>query len=593
MKKPIFLLACLLLLVSLSLKAQVKIGDNPNTINTNSLLELESTNKGFLPPRVALNSTASVAPLTGTVPAGMLVYSTGGTLPDGYYYWNGTAWRLIATSDLNAVAKTSSTTLTKNETFVLASNDITLTLPIITSSDNGLAITVKNIGTYTDLIVVKGGGTSTIDGKDNSNLTRWYGKTYIAYEGNWIKKEKEEGADNLLDVSPVGSWTTIQEAIEFLDTHMAGPSVIRLSGGSFPINATQVIDLDYPVTIQGLSFGKATIEAASGLSGPMFSCLSEAYFKMLAFDATTLGGYSSTAGNDAIHLDTPEEYYEIKDCNFIGFNKSIVLKSNVALWLFETDINDAVSAGVEIAAGVTSGVSFKASETDFINCAKGISLLSGADAIVSILNCGFYNEAGQTGVNYTPATFTTFASMFITNNSWNNVGTFFNGFDYSRADGRDANTFIQNNAGDGDKNPTCRINVNNNSSTTTITTAGTWYKAAWTNTSETKVKWTIADNKITYQPTNKRDGYAIITGNISVNSNNRTISIAIVKNGNTGVRIGESDLRLATAGQPFQFSTVIYLTDIEKDQFFELYCTSANSGDEVTFRDVQWFTDTK
>jgi hypothetical protein len=52
-------------------------------------------------------------------------------------------------------------------------------------------------------------------------------------------------------------------------------------------------------------------------------------------------------------------------------------------------------------------------------------------------------------------------------------------------------------------------------------------------------------------------------------------------------------LRLATAGQPFQFSTVIYLTDIEKDQFFELYCTSANSGDEVTFRDVQWFTDTK
>ena len=70
--------------------AQVKIGNNPNTINANSLLELESTNKGFLPPRVALNDINAVTPLTGTVPSGMLVYSTGGTLADGYYYWVGT-----------------------------------------------------------------------------------------------------------------------------------------------------------------------------------------------------------------------------------------------------------------------------------------------------------------------------------------------------------------------------------------------------------------------------------------------------------------------------------------------------------------------
>ena len=121
-------------LLTLYANAQVKIGDNPNTINANSLLELESTNKGFLPPRVALNSTASVAPLTGSVTAGMLVYSSGGSLADGYYYWNGTAWRLVATSELNTVTKSATATLTKNETFVLASNDITLTLPAILGS---------------------------------------------------------------------------------------------------------------------------------------------------------------------------------------------------------------------------------------------------------------------------------------------------------------------------------------------------------------------------------------------------------------------------------------------------------------------------
>ncbi|MFN0082495.1 MAG: hypothetical protein ACKVOM_08240 [Ferruginibacter sp.] len=40
------LLTALLLLLGFSATAQVKIGDNPNTINANSLLELESTNRG-------------------------------------------------------------------------------------------------------------------------------------------------------------------------------------------------------------------------------------------------------------------------------------------------------------------------------------------------------------------------------------------------------------------------------------------------------------------------------------------------------------------------------------------------------------------
>lgn len=80
------------ILFTTSALAQVKIGDNPNTINANSILELESTNKGFLPPRVALGSLNAVAPLTGTVPAGMMVYSSGGSVTDGYYNWNGSQW---------------------------------------------------------------------------------------------------------------------------------------------------------------------------------------------------------------------------------------------------------------------------------------------------------------------------------------------------------------------------------------------------------------------------------------------------------------------------------------------------------------------
>lgn len=80
--------------------AQVKIGDNPTTINSNSLLELESTDKGFVLPRVSLTNTSSSSPLTANLLTGTLVYNTNAALPagTGLYYWNGTSWNLLRTT---------------------------------------------------------------------------------------------------------------------------------------------------------------------------------------------------------------------------------------------------------------------------------------------------------------------------------------------------------------------------------------------------------------------------------------------------------------------------------------------------------------
>jgi hypothetical protein len=96
MKNNLFL--ALLLLLTYGLSAQVKIGDNPNSINQNSLLELESTTKGLLAPRVALTDVASASPLTAPVPAGMIVYSTAGTVADGFYFWSGSKWLAVQSS---------------------------------------------------------------------------------------------------------------------------------------------------------------------------------------------------------------------------------------------------------------------------------------------------------------------------------------------------------------------------------------------------------------------------------------------------------------------------------------------------------------
>lgn len=576
--------------------AQVKIGDNPNSINANALLELESTNKGFLPPRVMLNSLSSVSPLTGTVPAGMLVFSSGGTLIDGYYYWNGTVWVMLASGQTNIVTKTADATLTKTETFVLASNDITLTLPVITSADNGLSITIKNAGTHTDLVTILGNGGATLDSMNAIALPRWFSLTMTANGGNWVFRERTIVPANTLEVSPYSSWLTLEEALEFLDMHMWGPTVIKLGNGSFDISETQVIDLPYSLTIQGTSYGTTTLSAATGLTNkPMFRCKSDCFFKMLDFDAKTLTGYGNGPGEDAIRFLGEDTYNEVKDCSFDSFYNTILDSTNAEIWVFETDIMNARNNGILI-HGDEPGVTVKVAETDFIGCNNGINLSKGSAATIQLASGGYYNtNNGDTAIIYNPAGFISYSSISIKGNLWNNTGKYIEGFDFTRADGRDANVILESNAGMGDQRPHCFINVLNSVTTKTLAAASTWYKADWgTNTTSQTCKWTIASNQITYQPTNRRNGVFNVAGNLSVNANNQNISIAIVKNGNAATRYGETTLRVSTQDQPFQFSFIAYLTDIAPSDYFEIYYSNATSGGKIiTIQDIQWSANTQ
>jgi len=574
--------------------AQIKIGDNSTSINANSLFEMETTNMGLLPPRVALNSNTSAVPLTAPVPEGMTVYSIGGTLANGYYFWNGSRWIPLLTGDYNAniVTKTANCTLLKTETMVLASNDITVTLPVVTAADNGLCITVKNNGSFVDLIIVIGSGGALIDSGSNFYLPRYLAGTFVAYNGAWVVSDKHSKS-TLFDVGPNCSWTSVEQIVAFLNVHMLAPTVVRLSDSLFSITETQVIDLPFPVTFQAASYGSTTVGPASGLAGmPMFVCKSECYFKMIMFDASTLAGYGTSDGEDAIHIEGVSTYHEIKDCTFEGFYNAVVSSSNAELWLFECDIYNANKSGV-LLNSITAGAKLRISETDFIDCRVGVNLDKGSNIIVQLALGAYDNvNATDTSIRYNSAS-CTFSKMQITDNAWNNIGVFITGFDFTRSDGRDANAYIQSNAGVADAIPTCKINVRDNATATTITTAGTYYKAAWVNTTSLTSKWRIENNKITYLPENKRTAVLFITGNISCNNSNRVVTLGIVKKGVTSTRYGECNQRITTANQPFMFATVIQLEDVAKNDYFELYCTSSTNGDLVTFQDVQWFTETR
>lgn len=603
MRKSVYLYGCLFFLSINLLCSQTVIVTDDSTYITgqaSAVLELKSTTKGFLPPRVtAAQKLAIVAPATG-----LLVFQTDATA--GYYLWTGTRWDpLVSGLGGNAapVIKTAATTLLKTETFVLASNDIVLTLPVIVSADNGLSISVKNIGTFTDLVQVKANGTATIDGTANIiNHTRWHARTYVAYEGNWLLKEKVNGRTTTeYEVSPNASWTTIPQVLAYLAIHMSGPSVIRLGGGTHFISTTQTINLPYFLNITGLDFRESTIAPAAGLAGsPMFSCTSQVYFRYLKFDATLLANYGTAANEDAIWLTGGSNLeYGIESNEFRNFNKAIVVKNNMTVSFFRNNIFNAVGAGIEIAAA-TNGLQFKVSETNFLNCATSIRLLSGLNSSSSVSNCTFLlGTSTQICIDYLPATFTPFKSLFIANNTWNILGIFLQGFDFSRSDGRDANAYVENNTGDPSHNAYCKINVDNNSSTTTLTNSNVWYKANWTNTSSITSKWAITNNRITYLSVNSRDAILQITGDLSIDAaTTTTLSISIVKNGDASNQYGETSIRitpgfLASGINILQFATNILLQNINKNDYFEIWCASTNSGNRVTFQDIQWLTETR
>ena len=95
--KKIFL--TIALVAGMMVSAQVKIGSNVNDLNANSLLELESSTKGVLFPRVALTGTTSFAPLSAHV-AGMTVYNTAtaGDVTAGMYTNDGAKWVKLGSS---------------------------------------------------------------------------------------------------------------------------------------------------------------------------------------------------------------------------------------------------------------------------------------------------------------------------------------------------------------------------------------------------------------------------------------------------------------------------------------------------------------
>ncbi len=171
-------LLSLTLLITLTYYANAQsVGINNTTPDASAVLDIFSTNKGVLIPRIVLTATNIAAPVVAPFTS-LLVYNTAtaGVSPNdvtpGYYYWNGTKWVNIGgdawklTGNAGTTAGTNFIGTIDAQDLVLKTNSIESMRILGTNSNVGIGVTTPSapLQLGTGLFFGEGGltGSSTV-----------------------------------------------------------------------------------------------------------------------------------------------------------------------------------------------------------------------------------------------------------------------------------------------------------------------------------------------------------------------------------------------------------------------------------------------
>ncbi len=394
---------------------------------------------------------------------------------------------------------------------------------------------------------------------------------------------------NTFRVSPVGgNFTSLHEAFAIFDTMSTRTDGIRLivDAGTYVMDSTESINYGFPISIEGGGINITTLEVGSGLhvggvSYPMFDVYTDIHFHGLYFDGSTVPDWKThSGGRFACHTGVTSPYIELKDFNMYSAYTGICMTKTMDIYAFDFIIEDCVN-------GIGVGMSDKGGSIDFeianfVGCENAINLVY-ADSIDVFFNAlRFFDN--DTCVNYHPTTFVDYRGFTIANCNWDRMGIDLWGFDFTNI--RDANIEIENNIGISDNKPFAKINVADNASTTTITTAETFYKAVFTNGTTYTNKFTLADNKATMQSGYTYDVSIFLSGNAKVNANNKTVTVAIKENNTT--LYSPMNIRCATSNQAYPYTLIAVINDVSVGDYYEIFVTSSTDGNEVILEDIQW-----
>jgi microcystin-dependent protein len=268
---------------------QVKVGNNPTTINNSAVMEVESTTKGFLPPRMTqIQMNAIVSPARG-----LIVYCSNCS-PVDYYTFNGRTWtnvyprRSVITPITSNGALYQDTTNSITETVIMSNtaiplNDINV-IAILTTTPttaNASGLYIQTAGTLPALT----SGSATIALND---VYYWNASTSSAW-----RKYAYANCPNTLGVgSPVSLVISKFSNSWFLTGGFASQSIGMISafGGTIAPEGNLLCD--------GASYLRTQYPDLFAVIGTSYGSASSTHFNVPDLRGRFLRGVDGTANID-------------------------------------------------------------------------------------------------------------------------------------------------------------------------------------------------------------------------------------------------------------------------------------------------------
>lgn len=153
------------------------LGIGTSSPNANAILDVVSTTKAFMPPRMTTAQKNAVASPT----AGMVVYDTD---MKGISFYNGTAW--TTTNNKNVATKTANYTALQSDDVLLGdatSGAITITLPTAVGN-TGEVFHIKKIDSSVNAVTIATTSSQTIDGVTTQSIGVQYKNITVVSNGS-------------------------------------------------------------------------------------------------------------------------------------------------------------------------------------------------------------------------------------------------------------------------------------------------------------------------------------------------------------------------------------------------------------------------
>lgn len=191
-----------LAMLILSGSAMAQMGVGTKTPADSAQLDVVTSNKGVLLPRVELVAIDVQSPIVGEMKESLLVYHVGNTtLPSGFYYWKGNKWVRLSSEDSITDRMNNSFTIGANpnlngeESLIITdTKNHSVYLAITSIANNGEFVTnlIDNQNFITQLANKEEFITNIINELKNSyeNVTYENGAFYVTHEvnGQWVKE---------------------------------------------------------------------------------------------------------------------------------------------------------------------------------------------------------------------------------------------------------------------------------------------------------------------------------------------------------------------------------------------------------------------